>query len=208
MEDISEKILETAGRMFLQYGVRSISMDDISRELGISKKTIYQFFKDKNEIVCLISERFLKEQKEQFDMIHMDAENAIEKLYRATIKARELFSKINPYILFDIKKYYEDAWELYLDYEKDVMFDGTITILEEGIQEGLFRPDINVRILATLRVEEVKLAFDRMIFPDDDFDFREVQIQILEHFFYGIVTEKGYALLNEYKKNAVPNDQI
>jgi AcrR family transcriptional regulator len=208
MEDISTKILETAGRLFLRYGVKSISMDDIARELAISKKTIYQLFTDKNEIVCLIAKRFFKDQKEEFDAIMIEAENAIERLYMATIKARELFAKINPYILFDIKKYYQDAWVLYLDYEKNVMFEGTIAILEEGIKEGLFRPDINVKILATLRVEEVKLAFDQMIFPDDDFSFREVQMQILEHFFYGIVTEKGYAMLNEYKKNTVTNDQI
>ena len=208
MEDISIKILETAGRLFLKYGVRSISMDDIARELAISKKTIYHFFKDKDEVVCLIAKRFFKEQKEEFDKIMMEADNAIERLYWATLKARELFAKINPYILFDIKKYYEDAWALYLDYEKNVMFEGTISILEEGIEEGLFRPDINVKILATLRVEEVKLAFDQMIFPDDEFNVREVQMQMLEHFFYGIVTEKGYALLNEYKKNAVTNDQI
>jgi len=208
MEDIATKILETAERLFLRYGIRNISMDDISGELGISKKTIYQFFNDKNEIVCLIAKRFFKEKKEEFDKIYVEGENSIERLYMSTLKAREIFSKINPHILFDIKKYYEGAWALYLDYEKSVMFEGTISILEDGIKEGLFRPDINVKILATLRVEEVKLAFDQLIFSDDEFNFREVQMQILEHFFYGIVTEKGYAMLNEYKKNAVTNDQI
>ena len=69
MENISEKILETAGSLFLKYGVKSISMDDIARELSISKKTIYHFFKDKNEIVFLISERFLQEQKDKFDRL-------------------------------------------------------------------------------------------------------------------------------------------
>jgi len=208
MQDISTKILETAGSLFLKYGVKSISMDDIARELAISKKTIYHFFKDKNEIVYLISKLFLNEQKEKLDKIQNESENAIEQLYRATLHAREIFETINPSILFDIKKYYQSTWELYLDYEKNVMFDSLIITLEDGIKEGLFRSDIDVQILATLRMEEIKLAFDRDVFPDNVFNFGEVQYQILDHFFYGIMTEKGYALLNNYKRNYVTNDQI
>lgn len=208
MQDVASQIIETASHLFLKYGVKSISMDDISRQLSISKKTIYQYFKDKNEIVYLISKRFLNEQKDKFDTIDRESENAIEKLYKGTLHARVIFEKINPYILFDIKKYYKDAWELYLDHERNVMYFSLIKTLEEGIREGLFRPDINVQILATLRIEEIKLAFDRDVFPDETFNFGEVQSQILEHFFYGIVTEEGYALLNKYKKTYVTNDQI
>jgi AcrR family transcriptional regulator len=208
MQDISVKILETASTLFLKYGVKSISMDDIARELAISKKTIYHFFKDKNEIVYLISKQFLHEQKEKFDKIHNESENAIEELYKGTLHARDIFETINPSILFDIKKYYKEAWELYLDHEKNVMYNSLMNTLEEGIRQGLFRSDINIQILATLRIEEVKLAFDRDVFSDDVFNFREVQYQILDHFFYGIMTEKGYALLNNYKKNYVTDVQI
>jgi AcrR family transcriptional regulator len=208
MENISEKILETAGSLFLKYGVKSISMDDIARELSISKKTIYHFFKDKNEIVYLISERFLQEQKDKFDRIQEESKDPIELLYGGTLHAREIFEKINPYVLFDIRKYYSDAWRLYLDFEKNVMFGSLILTLEEGIEKGLFRADIDVHILATLRMEEIKLAFDKDIFPDESFNFKEVQYQILDHFFYGIMTEEGYALLNQYKENYVTNDQI
>jgi AcrR family transcriptional regulator len=208
MENISEKILETAGSLFLKYGVKSISMDDIARELSISKKTIYHFFKDKNEIVFLISERFLQEQKDKFDRLQDESKDPIELLYGGTLQAREIFEKINPYILFDIRKYYKDAWRLYLDFEKHVMFDSLVLTLKEGIEKGFFRAEIDVQILATLRMEEIKLAFDKDIFPSESFNFKEVQYQILDHFFYGIMTEKGYALLNKYKENYVTDDQI
>lgn len=208
MENISEKILETAGSLFLKYGVKSISMDDIARELSISKKTIYHFFKDKNEMVYLISERFLQEQKDKFDRIQNESKDPIELLYGGTLHAREIFEKINPYILFDIRKYYKDAWRLYLDFEKNVMFGSLVVTLQDGIKKGLFRADIDVQILATLRMEEIKLAFDKDVFPSESFNFKEVQYQILDHFFYGIMTEKGYALLNKYKENYVTDDQI
>jgi AcrR family transcriptional regulator len=207
MQDISLNILETAGRLFRKYGIKSISMDDIARELSISKKTIYQFFKDKNEIVSITTRMFLNLQKEKFDKIQMESENAIEQLYKATLGAREIFEKINPYIMFDIRKYYKDAWELYLDHEKNVMYQSLVTTLENGIREGLFRSDLDIGILATLRLEEIKLAFDQDVFPEDVFNFREVQFQFLDHFFYGIVTVEGYALLNKYKENYVTNDQ-
>lgn len=208
MEDISEKILETAGSLFLKYGVKSISMDDIARELSISKKTIYHFFKDKNEMVYLISERFLQEQKDKFDRVQDESKDPIELLYGGTLHAREIFEKINPYILFDIRKYYKDAWRLYLDFEKNVMFGSLVVTLQDGIKKGLFRADIDIQILATLRMEEIKLAFDKDVFPSESFNFKEVQYQILDHFFYGIMTEKGYALLNKYKENYVTDDQI
>jgi AcrR family transcriptional regulator len=208
MENISEKILETAGSLFLKYGIKSISMDDIARELSISKKTIYNFFKDKNEIVYLISERFLQEQKDKFDKVQDESKDPIGQLYGGTLHAREIFEKINPYVLFDIKKYYRDAWRLYLDFEKNVMFASLILTLEKGIEKGLFRAEIDVQILATLRMEEIKLAFDNEVFPGESFNFKEVQYQILDHFFYGIMTEKGYALLNKYKENYVTDDQI
>jgi len=208
MEDISDKILETAGSLFLKYGVKSISMDDIARELSISKKTIYHFFKDKNEIVYLISERFLKEQEDKFDKVQNESKDPIELLYGGTLHAREIFEKINPYVLFDIRKYYKEAWCLYLDFEKNVMFRSLVTTLEEGIEKGFFRADIDVQILATLRMEEIKIAFDKDVFPDESFNFKEVQYQILDHFFYGIMTDEGNALLNKYKENYVTNDQI
>ncbi len=182
-------------------------MDDIARELSISKKTIYHFFKDKNEMVYLISERFLQVQKNKFDRIKEESKDPIELLYGGTLHAREIFEKINPYILFDIRKYYKDAWRLYLDFEKHVMFGSLVVTLQEGIEKGLFRADIDVQILATLRMEEIKLAFDKDVFPSESFNFKEVQYQILDHFFYGIMTEKGYALLNKYKENYVTDDQ-
>lgn len=208
MENISEKILETARNLFLKYGIKSISMDDIARELSISKKTIYHFFKDKNEIVYLISERFLQEQTDKFDKVQNESKDPIELLYGGSLHAREIFEKINPYVLFDIRKYYKDAWRLYLDFEKNVMYNSLVMTLEDGIKKGFFRAELDIHILATLRMEEIKLAFDKDVFPDESFNFKEVQFQILDHFFYGIMTEKGYALLNRYKENYVTDEKI
>ena len=90
MQDISQKIIESAGKLFLQYGFKSITMDDIAKDLSISKKTIYQVFREKNEIVCILAGQFLDEQKEKVVIIEKESKNVIERLYKGALLAREV----------------------------------------------------------------------------------------------------------------------
>lgn len=203
MQDISQKIIDSAGKLFLQYGFKSITMDDIARDLSISKKTIYQVFREKNEIVCILAGQFLDEQKEKVEIIEKESKNVIERLYKGALLAREVFDRIHPHFLYELKKFYGEAWEIYLEYKKEVLFNSMIDNLKEGIKEGYFREDIDVEVMASLHLEEVQLVFDITVFPNQKFDFRKVQLQLFDHFVYGIVTEKGYSLYKSYKKNIV-----
>jgi len=206
MQDISQKIIDSAGKLFMQYGFKSITMDDVAKDLSISKKTIYQVFKDKNEIVCTVTERFLRDHKIKFDAVEDDSNNAIEKIYKASLLAREIFEKIHPYILYDLEKFYGEAWNLYLKYKQDIFLNALISNLQEGINEGYFRDDIDIQVMASLRMEEIQLAFNIMVSPTQKLDLKEVQQQLFDHFLYGIVSEKGYSLLKSYKKNAEINE--
>lgn len=201
-EDISQRILDTSAHLFLKYGIKSITMDDISRELSMSKKTVYQFFKDKNEIVCRVAAEYLEYEKHKFEAIHEESGNAIERLFGYSQCIRELFDRMNPVVLYDLKKYYAEAWKMYLNYKRDIFYKSIINTLILGIRQGYFRNDIDVDILATLRLEETQLSFDEDIFPSNRFDFRKVQFQLFDHFVYGIVTEKGYTTLKNRFKNA------
>ena len=198
--DISEKIKSESAALFLRYGIKSITMDDISRSLGISKKTIYQSFKDKNEIVCMVAKDFLEQESASISDIYKSRSNAIEKLYMFSAMMRETFSKINSNVLFDLKKYYPDAWDFYIRFKHDVFYNSIITLLNQGIREGFFRKELNPDVIAKIRLEQVQWIFDDQIFPPDQFDFKEVQLQIFEHFVYGIVTPKGFELLEELAK--------
>jgi TetR/AcrR family transcriptional regulator, cholesterol catabolism regulator len=203
MQDISEKIIQEATSLFLKYGIKSVTMDDISRSMSISKKTIYQYFHDKNEIVNKVAQVHLETEKQTFEEIQTNAGNAIEKLYRHSLFLRRSFEKMNPVVLFDLKKYYPDAWQLFIDYKKDVFSKSMINTLTEGIRQGYFRENIDPEILITLRFEVLQLIADGNIFPPDQYDFRDVQIQLFDHFIHGILTEKGHVLMNEYYKNHI-----
>lgn len=199
--DITEKIKSEAASLFLRYGIKSITMDDIARSLGISKKTIYQSYKDKNEIVLMVARDFLENESLRISEIYKSKSNAIEKLSMFSSMMRETFTKINANVLFDLKKYYSDAWNYYLKFKQEVFYQSIIQLLEQGIEEGFFRKELNKEVIAKIRLEQVQWIFDEEIFPPDQFDFKEVQIQIFEHFIYGIVTPKGYELLEKYAKN-------
>jgi len=203
MEDLSDKIIHEAASLFLKYGIKSVTMDDISRSMGISKKTVYQYFSDKKEIVNKVAKTHLESEKRNFEEIHAKADTAIDKLFRHSVFMRKSFDKMNPVVIYDLKKYYKDAWQLFLEYKRSVFSKKMIETLKEGMEQGYFRKDIDPEILINLRFEIMQLIADGSIFPPDKYDFREVQIQLFDHFIHGILTEKGQCLMKNYLKNQI-----
>lgn len=201
MQDISQRIIEQAGKLFLKYGIKSVTMDDISTELSISKKTIYQYFRDKDEIVSQVAENHLLQEKARMEEIRSEASNAIEQLYNYSACLREMFEGMNPAVLYDLRKYYNTAWQIYLDFKDKVFFHAIADILRQGIKEGYFRKDIDIEVLSILRLEEFQMTTYDSLFPMEKFDMKHVQMQLFMHFVFGIVTEEGYHKLNQYFKN-------
>ena len=193
MEDSStrEKILKGAEGLFTKYGVRSISMDDIARHLSVSKKTLYQHFTDKEDIVTLVFESVLSESRKEFEAIHKTAENAIDELAKLSVCLKKNVDEINPSLLFDLQKYYPKAWAVWLEFKRMCIYDSIKRNLDQGIAEGFYRPEINTEILSIVRMALIETAFDDKTFSHDKFKMTEVQMQIFEHFVYGILTEKG-----------------
>lgn len=186
--------------MFFAYGIRNVSMDDIAKHIGMSKKTIYQYFADKDELVYEFMQIGMSEQMQEMRAVAENSDNVIEELHKAMLKTRELFSKVNPLMLFELKKYHPKAWELFNHCKEGEMQEHFTKTIQKGIKEGLFRANIDVEILAKMRMELVQMAFDPKVFPSPQFNFLDVNIQIFEHFVYGIITLKGLNLLNQYKK--------
>ena len=197
---MEDKILKEVGEMFMTYGVRSVSMDDIAKHLGMSKKTLYQYFKDKNELVEKGTERHLRLQQKEYDEATKQAANAIEELYLVSKCLRKHVSELNPSLIFDLKKFHASAWNVFLDYEHITVFESLKDNLERGKKEGLYREGINTNVLAKLRVEQVHMSFDPHVFPKDEFDFAHVHMQMFDHYVYGLLTAKGLKLYEKYKQ--------
>jgi TetR/AcrR family transcriptional regulator, cholesterol catabolism regulator len=200
--EIKNKIIETATGLFRKYGIRSVTMDEIAKELAISKKTIYQYFKDKDDIVATTAYEHFEDQRKKLDEIQSSATNSIEELFMICCFFRENVAEINPSLLFDLQKFHPKAWDLYLNYKESVYKNSLLMSLERGVKEGCFRPEINIEILAVLRQEQIQMSFDEQVYPRDKFDFTEVQMQLFMHFVYGIVTPKGKELMDKYFNSA------
>ncbi|MDW3209373.1 MAG: TetR/AcrR family transcriptional regulator [Reichenbachiella sp.] len=194
INNTKEKILENTEALFNKYGVRSVSMDDIARELSISKKTIYQFFKDKDELVTLITKGHIDRERSEMATVKSTAENAIDELFKLSHCIREHVKEINPSMLFDIQKYHPSAWALWLEYKNVFIKNTILDVIARGKSEGYFRPELDAEIISTFRVESIELSFDEKIFPRDKFDFTEVQMTLFDHFVHGLMTVKGLEL--------------
>jgi len=199
--DTKEKILRGAETLFMRYGVRSISMDDIARHLSVSKKTLYQHFADKEDIVTMVARSHMERSQAEFEAIRVSSENAIDELARISVAMRKHMEEMNPTLLFDLQKYHPRAWAAWNDYKVKFIADSVQRNLQQGIDEGHFRPEINPEIISIVRVTLVELAFDDRTFPQHRFKLSEVQMQIFEHFVHGVLTEKGKKQYQKYKEN-------
>ncbi|QEC74551.1 TetR/AcrR family transcriptional regulator [Mucilaginibacter ginsenosidivorax] len=194
-----ERIIEGGEELFLKAGIKSVTMDDIARHLGMSKKTIYQFFKDKNELVTALVTKKLKEDEEQMIEFINKSANVIEEMINMTKCSEDMFSRINPIVIHDMQKYHPDAWKVFQQFKSEVLISTLEELLTKGIKQGYIRPEIDPKIVARMRVNTVELGFNTTIFPVAEFNTWKVQVQFLDHFNYGICTLKGYKLLNQYR---------
>lgn len=191
---IKQKILEQTEQLFHKYGIRSVSMDDIARQISISKKTIYQYFKDKDDLVCKVSQEHIDKDKQDFEVAIGTATNAIDELFKLSKCIRSHVSQINPSMLFDLQKFHPNAWEIWLAYKNVFIRNTIVDVIQRGKKEGYFRAGLNAEILATYRVESIELTFNDQIFPRDQFNFTEVQMMLFDHFVHGLMTVKGIEL--------------
>ena len=199
-ESIRERIRKGAEDLYLRYGLRSVTMDDVAKDLSVSKKTIYQFFRDKHELVqCVMSDHQCRTE-EVMQEICRGARDAVEEFILISVMLQKMFANMNPVVLYDLQKYHPDAWQVFLEHRDSCIEKTIYNNLQWGMQEGLYRNDINPAILARMRMEGAMLAFDSTAFPHATYPLIEVQTQFLLHFIHGVVSPRGYDLLQNYKE--------
>lgn len=198
--DVKVKILKGAEELFTKYGVRSISMDDIARHLSVSKKTLYQHFADKEDIVTMACKAHIERHAKEFDEIKRSAKNAIDELAKLSLCLKRNVQDMNPSLLFDLQKYHPRAWSEWLNHKNKFIRSSVERNLKQGIEEGYFRSEINPEIIAAVRLELVQVAFNEEIFPREKYRLPDVQMQIFDHFVHGLLTDKGRKLYQKYKE--------
>ena len=197
--ETQERIELAAHELFYRFGIKSVTMDDIAKHLSMSKKTIYTFFEDKDQIVTQLCNKDLHNRQCRFEQIAQASKNAIDEILMMMKYMGEMFSGMNPNLFYDMQKYHPNAYKNFRAFKEEKILKMVVENLQKGIEQELYRKDMDIRIIAKLRVEQVEMAFNPSIFPPDKFKPVQVQMQLLDHFMHGISTLKGHKLINKYK---------
>ena len=198
--ELKERIKEKADELFRRYGVKSVTMDEIASQLGVSKKTIYHSFKDKNELVDAVIEDMLEYNKDSCTVSRKKAENAVKEVYLGMESLQEMLDNMNPSILFDIERGHPQTFKKFKEFKYNFLFELMKSNIERGKKEGLYREEINAELICKVRIETMMLAFNEEIFPKHQYSLVYIQQQLLEYFLFAMVTPKGYKLITKYQK--------
>lgn len=193
--DTRLRILKDAGEMFKHYGIRSVTMEDIAAELGVSKRTLYEIFSDKDDLVKQVIEEEIKVHKEYCTKQIETSENVIEAIFKMGQVNVEMFRKINPLFFADLRKFHPGVFRKIQKKGKLKDLSFTKSLIEAGIKDGLFSANLNIELVNSF----VQRIFD-IIHEDEfkDFGRENLTNSILLPYFNGIATEKGKNLINKY----------
>jgi len=196
--ETKQRIQVAAHDLVMQYGIRSVSMDDIASSLGMSKKTIYQYFKDKDELVEAVVDGVIDTNQCICDDDREKADNAVHEIFLVMDMMVEMFKTMNPSILFDMQKYHPSAFRKFQVHRNDYLYNVCRQNLERGVTEELYRPEINVDILARYRVETMLTAFNPEFQRSVKQSLLKIEEEIITHYLFGLVSIKGYKLTLKY----------
>ncbi len=200
--DMREKIITESGKLFVQNGIRQVTMDTIAQTMGISKRTIYENFKDKDDLLEHFLTVSIKEHKKGSLKIIEEAGNVIEALFRIGEDNYKKMKSINPVFFQDIKKYHSGIFKKIVQNGRMKDYETTKTVLTRGINEGLFLKEINVEV-ANLYIH---YSADFTPIAEEKLKCGHVDILRSVHLPYlrGISTEKGREIIDTFisKKNS------
>lgn len=195
-----EKILKAALSMFFRYGIKHVTMDDIARELGMSKKTIYQFYKEKDDLVNQLCDTELHVQEKMFDDISNAAKDSIHEIMLISMRMKEMMQSINPLFFMDMQKFYPAAFKRFQKFKEDCAYKNVYNNIKRGMELGIYRPDLDADFASRYRLLQIDMMMFGNHFNYDRVSLTQTNELLLEMFVYGICTVKGHKLVNNYKK--------
>jgi TetR/AcrR family transcriptional regulator, cholesterol catabolism regulator len=194
--EVHEKIIEEAGKLFVKNGVRQVTMDLIAQSLGISKRTIYENFRDKNDLLRIVLTVGAIEHKKKMLEIMKDAPNVIEALFRFGEFNRRFFENVNPLFFEEIEKYHPNIFTEIVQNDQLKNSDISYTLLKRGVNEGIFVKTIDIDI-ANLFIHNVMDSFQTQK-KAQKIEHKKIWISVFLPYLKGICTQKGIELLNSF----------
>jgi TetR/AcrR family transcriptional regulator, cholesterol catabolism regulator len=195
MNEEMKNILEKVKCLYLKYGIKSVTMDDVSRELGISKKTLYQYVKDKGELVEKVVDLEMQSRKKELKCIERSDLNAIEELLEVNRQVVEMLQNFNPATEYDLKKYYPDLYHRVLESRREHMHQSILENIRKGREEGIYRNNFDADIIAKLNVLRFEHLFQSEIFSSNELSSKKFFRELFIYHIHGIANQNGLKVL-------------
>lgn len=189
--DQKQQITAKAKDLFMRYGIKSVSMDDLARDLGISKKTLYQYVDNKADLIEQIFEAHLAQEKLQLQEYKETSSNAIDEILKI---ARHMIRELRTFsvtVIYDLQKYYRSTWKLLHNVHEQYFFHIIKDNLERGISEGVYRQDMTPDVIAKLYITKSSSVADQECFPLKNYPVEELFIEHMNYHLNGIVSKEG-----------------
>lgn len=195
--EIKNRIIEKAASLFKIYGIRTVTMDSLAGHLGISKRTIYEVFSDKDELLVSVLQWMVDKQRALVSRILDESENAIVAIFTLVERSMDHFQEMSPAFQADLKKYHYQVLLKKIENSEMPDYLNNIRVIERGIKEKLFRKDINPEIVNRCLYLLGRSTMDFELYPFEEFSRREVIKNVFINYLKGISTNEGIALINK-----------
>jgi len=200
MNEELKNILVRVRELYNRYGIKSITMDDVARELGISKKTLYQFVSDKDDLVGKFIDYEVEIRQEEICRCFNSGWNAIEELFEISLFMNKLIREQNPATEYDLKKYYPQHFQKVVKIRRERMYNYILLNLKKGKEEGLYREDMNEDVIAKLHLSRSESIHFDELFTIEEFTSVKLFVELLSYHVRGIATLKGIEVLENKLK--------
>ncbi|NRB64137.1 MAG: TetR/AcrR family transcriptional regulator [Saprospiraceae bacterium] len=202
--EVKDKILQGAEELFMRYGIKSVTMDDVARELGISKKTLYQHVSNKADLLKQMFGCFTEEEEQEVEKIHDESTDAIDEMLRIAKMAIRQLRRVTPVAIYDLSKYYTREWRAFQRDHQQFRYQIVVRNLREGMAEGLYRENLDPDIVAKLYIGNDSIV-DEKIFPAFEYQLEALFRQYFLYHIHGIASAKGLAVLEKHMDRNLDN---
>jgi AcrR family transcriptional regulator len=200
------EILHKVRDLYLRYGIKSITMDDVSSHLGISKKTLYQYVKDKNELVAKVIDCQIDTIQDDSACAQNKGLNAIEDLLVVSKMLNQMLKQINPAMEYDLKKYYPEHYQRFMTMRREHMYTQIIRNIQKGKEEKWYRAELNETIIAKFQLSRIEFIMQSDLFTVEEFTSPKFFQEIFEYHIRGIANKQGIDFLENKLKDFDIND--
>ncbi|MCI4667800.1 MAG: TetR/AcrR family transcriptional regulator [Bacteroidia bacterium] len=195
--ELPQRIIEQASALFKRFGVRGVTMDDIAGKLGISKKTIYQYFANKATMLESVAKDYFEEEKAHFEEISKQSSDAVDEILRILHWSIKSFENLSPTLIIEVQKFYPKTWELIEKFQKEYLLGKIRQNLSWGVNEGLFRQEINIELVSQIRLIQILNLVNPMNFPAQNFNPKEIQTVSVDLYLHSVLSPKGLQLYQQ-----------